>query len=393
MVKKLPSNRGMGKPGGDPFKELCRRVDLLTSSATEAEQDDRCADLATFVEGLSSLERNRIRSAWWKSPFHVHEALGRTLASELDGSFGPAATLLREIHEDRKARMDSLPDPPTDGSQRTAEEWTAIFRRDGWPEDKAKEAAAALSRTAEELTRDFYIANGASPEAADVLAAEFRRNRNWSAAADAVTLAALAQQERQRADGLRTACPEIAKAADVVAGEMAALLLDPSGAAMLRDETLTKLFVAIDQAIFAGHPDARTVNFQGTPMRLTVNRPKDAFIWRWHDIAFSAGEVADAIANGELPRADQLAEAARSVAKIAKEARAHRAELDRTRGRPQKAALDAAELLKAHGLNWSQVAWVLHARKLWVDPHTAENIRKSVQRRRQRRGARPPATK
>jgi hypothetical protein len=395
MVRKPGCEDGASKRKrqSDPFDELCQHVDRLASASAKQERDNRREDLATFVEGMSSRERKRVRSVWWKSPFNVHEALGRALARELNGSFGPAATLLGEIVEDRKARLASLPDPPPDGGERTAEEWTAIFMRDGWPEDKAKEAAATLSRTAEELTRDFYIANGVPPEVAESMTAEARRNRNWSAAADAVTPTVLTQQERERTDGLRNACPAIAKAADVVARGLAALVLAPSRAVELRDETLTGLFLAIDAAIFAGQPDAPVVNLTNTRMRLTIRRPKDAFIWSWHDNAMSAGEVADAIANGEPPHANQIAEIARSVANIAKEARAHSVELERTRGRPQKAALDAAEVLTAQGLSWSQIAWVLHARKLWVEPHTAENIRKSVLRRRRRRATAPPATK
>jgi hypothetical protein len=372
--------------------ELQQQLRSLEEASVE-EHKERRNDLARFVRDLSVAERATLRRSWWKLPWEQQERLQAAVVNALGGILGPAETLLRELREDQEAWVDSLPEPPHK-PERTFDDWLRILQRDGWSEDKAKEAAAKLSRSADDLMRDHFMELGATPEEAEVALATRRKSEKWQAAMDAMRSALHAAGERAKDDKHRRLSPEIAVGAEQAARDLAALVASPGGAAALiaDDVSIPALLAAITRTILAGQPDAPSV-LDDEQMFIVVRRPEDERLWKWHDVVSEAGDLAEAVMQGASLDLERVARVAPELAAIAKEARGLAAELERERGRPPKAALDAAEALLGHGLTWPQIAVMLDRHGLHLDPHTPENIRKSVQARRRRRDDGPPATK
>lgn len=334
MVKNLRSSRGAGKRrrDGDPFGDLRRHLDGLRLGDSDDDRENRRNALARFVSGLSGDERTNLRRDWLNAPRNTQKAMHTAICDELGGIGGPAETLLRELREDREQQLDGLPDPPAIGTQRSAEEWEAILTRDGVPAEKAKEVATELAKPLSESTRDFWIASGASPEAAAEMATQDRRNQKWAAVANETLPAVLAAKERTAWDELRP-----------IARESAGL------AKRMTDDAL-RLAWCLDRFT----PGQRRGS---EARRAAVKELRSAVVEgeTLSDVIAALSQVTDALA-AEMAALDE--ELARPVG-----------------GQEKDLARDTARKLKARGLTLKQITEVLVTQNLVPDWYMAEHTR------------------
>ncbi len=315
--------------------------------------------------------------------------------ADLGGSFGPGAPLLHGIRILEEEWVDRLPTPQQDAlPPYPTAAMRELFVASGMSEEEATQRAEReAARTIDDLVEDFHRSIGLPPEMAQEMTAASRRERKWLAAQDATRAGEFEDAARRRDGELRIQLPVIAKAAEFAAREVATLVVSPGRAMEVRDGAVSDLLRSTGRALLAGHPKGDKAPLGGLrPLRAMVNPAEEADLSRWDEAAMAAGELANAMAEGRTSIPDDIAKAAKAVAAIAPEARALSARKELERGRPAKAALDAAEVLRQQGVGWSEIAKVLDRRGLRLEPHTPENIRKSVLARRRRRG-KTPATK
>jgi len=281
-----------------------------------------------------------------------------------------------------------------EGPARSIEQWTKELVTAGVAAENAAAAAQGAhdlgrfyaelaqesGRDLDDVMRDDLIKSGMSPEAADALNADWRRNRKWLAASDAALPAKLLADRRTVEAALRKKCPNIARQAEAIATALAALAVRTAPdrvAAGLRDGGMGKLIAAISAAVpesptvfeivQKGHPSAK-----GSP-------------YQWYEAASAMDELVNAIAEGGT--VDRALAAARAVKVIADEARTWAEALNRGRGRPRKPSVDAAVALRANGLKPAQMAMVLDRHGLKLDGYTpAEAARQAAKTRRRRTG-------
>jgi hypothetical protein len=437
----LPKRDSRGPSKRAPFDEL-RALATAVSTNGGVGPTSRAEELCDFLEALTPRARTQVVARMVRLPRAEQARVHRVVVEHAywlssDGPAGPGAALLQELREALNAQVDSLPDPgPTGLPSRTAEEWrashashmAAVLVQSGWPDEigraaaedltrlegparrieqwtkelmtagvAAEDAAAAAQgahdlgrfyaelaqesgRHLDDVMRDDLIKSGMSPEAADALNADWRRNRKWLAASDAALPAKLLADRRTVEAALRKECPNIARHANAIATALAALAVQTAPdrvAAGLRDGTMGKLIAAISAAIpqsptvfelvQKGHPSAK-----GSP-------------YQWYEAASATDELVNSIAEGGTP--DRAVVAAREVKVIADEARTWADALSRGRGRPRKPSVDAAVALKAKGLKPAQMAMVLDRHGLKLDGNIpAEAARQAAKTRRRRSG-------
>jgi hypothetical protein len=237
-----------------------------------------------------------------------------------------------------------------------------------------------LGRDLDDVMRDDLIKSGMSPENANAISADSRRNRKWIAASNAALPAKLLADQRSVEDAIRRGCRSIAKHADAIAAALAALAVETTpdcAAARLRDGAMGELISAISAAI----PRSPTV-FEIVQRAHPGTRGSP---YQWYDAASATDEMVDAIAEGGSPVRAPVA--ARAVKAIADEARTWAEALNRGRGRPTKPGVDGAVALKAEGLKPAQIAMVLDRHGLKLDGYTpAEAARQAEKTRRRRTG-------
>ncbi len=340
MDEKPRSTRGAGKRRleGDPFGDLRKHIDGLRPARPGADREIRRRAFARFVAGLSPEQRKHLRGKWWKSSKAVQAELGTAITHNLGGTGGPAETLLRELREDMNRRLDGLPDPPPVGTQRSAEEWEAILVGDGLSAENANEVAAELSKPLRESMRDFWIANGASPEAAAEMAAENLRNQKWAAVADETLPAVLAAKERTARDQLRPIARESASLAKRMTEDALRLAwcLDRFSPGQRRGSPAGRAAVAqFQSAVTEGETLA--------------------------DVLAALSQVTDALA-AEMATLDE--DLARAVG-----------------GQGNDLARDTARKLKARRLTYQQITDVLVRKNLVPDWYTAEHTRDLLRKR------------
>ena len=275
MVK-LQGRSGAGKRRnkGDPLANLLSLIDGLGDEPRAEGKEALCG----FLERLTVAQRKRIVSGWSKLSRHhlvIHDALV-THAYELtaDGPGGPAGPLLVAMKEaDNAWLLPFLGKPePIGGPQRSAEEWRRdrmpgtgllsslrmlggprskhtrslrnLTRLDGPTRDVRElaallltygiahevadraavelqgigrfyaESATSLARSPEEHMRDFHLEHGATPEAADAMLLDDRRNKKWAEVSNAILPETLAAKDRLKEQALR---PVVEKPAELAA--------------------------------------------------------------------------------------------------------------------------------------------------------------------------------
>jgi hypothetical protein len=370
----------------NPFSELTRLVSAMRS-ASPSDEKPRTATLVAFLGALTAADLDRIVTVWRKLLRRDQGDLHATLVDVRPASDPLLVAFIRA--DERWA--DGLPDPPQMGPPpRSADDWYVILRRDGLPETQAREHAAALSQSPKEVERDFLLSAGLTPAQVDAEAARRRRNEKFTVANTVIDSIALAVRDRLQEDALRKECATIAAHAVNAAKDIAGLIARPEDAAKVRDGRSNSLANAIDRAIVAGNPRAPRVDGFSLVTRTALRSPRGLNLHDWSDVAFSAQDLANDIAEGRQPDDAQIAQMARDVTAIGAKARAAAAQLHRHKGRPAKLALDAAEALKAYGCTYQQIAELLRLdrRDLHLTPHTPEIIRKSLLARKRSTPAR-----
>lgn len=334
MNKRLRPQRGAGKRRreGDPFGDLRRHIDDLRFGKTQEDRVSQRNALARFVGGLSADERTHLRRDWTNSPHSTQTALHTAICSELGGIGGPAETLLRELRDDTNRQIDGLPDPPAVSSERSSEEWEAILVGNGLSAEKAREMAAELTKPLSEKLKDFWIAHGSSPEAAEEMVAIDLRNQKWAAVSNATLPAVVASRERAERDELRP-----------IAGESARL------AKSIAQETI-QLASCLDRIRVGQRRGSEAGRAALAAFRSTVTAGGNLA-----DILASLSQVAEALAT-EMAALDE--ELSRPVG-----------------GQPKDLARAAAAKLKAGGLTYKQITDVLVRRGLVPDWYTQEHTR------------------
>ena len=164
-----------------------------------------------------------------------------------------------------------------------------------------------------------------------------------------------------RNEELRKLAPQIANLAAKAAQDLAALLVTPGNATMVRDQVILPLGRVLERA------------------RLVADSVPLACV------------LVDCIAMGEPTTAEEVAFAARSLAAVADEAGVLVKKLARSRGKPPKPALDAAVALNVRGLDPRQIATVLDRKDLRLDPAPALNTPAHYRRAIRNRLKRPRA--
>ncbi len=362
-MAKIPERAGAGnrEGDGDPLarlEQLTGDLRVQTGGATHAEKVEA---LSSFLRDLSAADEATIRRKWRTLSCKRQDAV-REAFNELGSVFGPAAHLVRGLDEDRGAWLDSLPAPPPIVDPKQTEEWrTRIIRSMGLPEDRVREIVAEAEPSDEDLMRDDLRAMGGPPEAVEEALADYRRQGKWAAASDAVVPAEMAAKAQERDKEMRTLAPQIARQAEGAVRALTTMGAAPQEAAAIRDGVFTTLASTVNKALLAGAPS------------------------RWGDAVFQARQFVNTVAKCVPSDVARLAQAARDIAALGAEAGVLATKLARGRGRPSKPALDGAGALKGQGLTWSQTAVVLDEKGLNLEPHTPENIRKSVLARRRKR--------
>jgi len=337
-------------------------LEQLLAAIERAEKEGSGGPVEGFLEQLDDGMLKALRGAIGKAPRAKREEIERVLVG-LDGH-AEAQRLFATIRQDLDNWVDELPEGPLELAEQ------ALLKE-------------VTGRSRDDLMLEFWTKNGFSPEDAQRSIESDRRNSKWVNTRNAMLPMQLQGQSRVREDGIRRACPAISRTARKLATVLPSLSIDRQRAVDTRDGLVCELLDAISEALRVGRPDAPSVGTSdGGRMTVLVRRPEDAFLWNGYDVGMEAGELADGVSTGGAIDANELVSCALKLQQVADQAEAELERLERERGRPSKAALDAAEALKRRGLTWAQIAGVLDAHGLHLDPHTANNIRKSVQARR-----------